>query len=750
MEDLPLRLAALLGTLAIGCVSARAETPIEPTEAPVPKEEVQAFGPVPFVESEPLLAEMRALLAERSPSKRALTAGYQALHDWLARPRQDPLARPTGQWLEARLLTALGRKADARAAWEALATSPGPFSDDARAVLAELEDKERRPVAAAHWRLTRNPWSPGFIDGVTRASRDLERLKQPERAIELIEQALMQGMDPRTRTDLVLIVADLHRQAGHREHARDILLQTWWMDGGTPDARLMRALKALGGAPAADLDFFRVAMHASRGASGELAKKPPKGRGLVHDAALALLARWDDKDAEAALKRLPAQIDGKDDDAQVALAIARGMLLRKLDRDREAVDAFTLVHERFADHPLVHEARDQAATLLRADDAPARAEVMDRALLKSALPGERHRDALWRIGFAAVLAKRSKDAEESLRALEWRHGGDPDRHSFCWFERARYWRGRAAQLAGDNDTARSLWTTLVQRYPAGWYALVARSRLGDRPERKPLTPERTDGTKGWDVAADDPMATALALYRLGEERLAQEHFEALLDENQLPGNGRRLLSDLLELAGDARGAQRVLRYAAIPPTMPGDDPDETYYDWYPLRFEEALGDAARKNGLPSSLLAGVVSVETRFSASSKSHAGAIGAAQLLKTTGAAVGRKVYGKDFDARTLTEPDVNLAVAARYLADLVERFHGHPALAVAAYNAGPAPVQRWLEQRGRLELDAFVETIPFEQARRYVMRVLSDAEIYRRLYGLDGEPIVLPLQLDRAARR
>jgi soluble lytic murein transglycosylase len=149
------------------------------------------------------------------------------------------------------------------------------------------------------------------------------------------------------------------------------------------------------------------------------------------------------------------------------------------------------------------------------------------------------------------------------------------------------------------------------------------------------------------------------------------------------------------------------------------------------------------------LLAGLVSVETRFNADVKSHAGAIGAAQLLETTGTAVGRKVFGKGFDKRTLRDPDVNLAVAARYLSDLLNRFKGHPALAVAAYNAGPAPVKRWLEARGDLELDAFVETIPFEQARRYVMRVLSDAEIYRRLYGLDGHPISLPLSLEQARR-
>ncbi len=786
VEAFALRLAVGAATIVFALSSARASDP-EPAPDPVPTEPSSAdpdvdapplFGPVPFVESEPLLAEMRSLLGERSPSKRSLTAGLAALVDWLRQTHLDPLARPTGQWLEARLLTALGRRADARATWEGLATSPGPFSDDAREVLADLEDRDRRPAAAAHWRLTRSPWSPGFLAGARKAAADLERLGQPERAIELLEQALLQGMDPAMRTELVLVLADLQRQAGHREHAQDLLLQSWWDEPATPDARLTRALRALTALPDKDLGFFREALWASRSDAARVLAKPPRGKGPIYAAAIALIERWDDKRAAVVLASLPAlpssaaassRADDKkrraaaaaiDEDTLVTLAIARGMLLRKLDQDAAAVDAFLFVDKHFPTHPLVHEARDQAATLLRTLDRSAEAEPLDAAILASSLPGERHRSALWRLGFASILARDAKRAADYLRQLEWRHGGDPDRHSFCWFERARYWRGRAAQLAGDGDAARALWTSLVQRYPAGWYALVALTRLGSpapgRSSRGVTTAHMADhpaglaDVRGWDVSGDDPMSTALALYRLGEERLAQDHFEALLAANQLPGNGRRLLSDLFELAGDTRKAERVLKYAAIPPTMPGDDPDEAYYDWYPLRFEEALGDAAKKNGLPSSLLAGVVSVETRFSASAKSHAGAIGAAQLLRTTGAAVGRKVFGKDFDARTLIDPDVNLAVAARYLADLIVRFQGHPALAVAAYNAGPAPVARWLEARGQLELDAFVETIPFEQARRYVMRVLSDAEIYRRLYGLDGHPILLPLSLDRAARR
>lgn len=748
-------------------------TGTEPTEVALP-------GPQPFVESHPLLAEVRALLATRAPQKRALAAALPVLEDWLAQkgrgvgPGTDPLARATGEWLRARLLSALGR-GEARAAWENLATSPGAFSDDAREVLAELDQKARRPTGAAHWLLTRSPWSPRFLDGVRSALKDLGRVGASSRAIEPLEAALLQGMSAQTRTELVLLLSRLHREAGQEARAIELLEQTFW-HGDPPDKRVARELSLLGRALDSSDELFREALHGSRTDCQRLIKASRKRPDKKAALALALARRWVDADAESALTTLPdheaktgtetgQRNRRRSDELGPMPALTRGMLLRKLDRDDEAIESFLRAVREHPDHALTTFARDQAATLLRTRGRDEEATALDQAQLQHALPGTLHRSALWRLGFGAILGGGSRDAKKRgqaaelfLAELERRHGGEPDRHAFCWFERARYWRGRAAELGGERELAQDHWQALVSRFPAGWYALLARNKLSDltgsasrgaQSDKKRAAPANAFDAMGWDVPRDDPMATSLALYRLGEEARALEELSALHGHGQLPGNGRKLLAELLELSGDERMAARVLKHAAIPPTMPGDDPDVLYFDWYPLRFEEALGTAAANNNLPSSLLAGLVSVETRFNADVKSHAGAIGAAQLLETTGTAVGRKVFGKGFDKRTLRDPDVNLAVAARYLSDLLNRFKGHPALAVAAYNAGPAPVKRWLEARGDLELDAFVETIPFEQARRYVMRVLSDAEIYRRLYGLDGRPISLPLSLEQARR-
>ena len=60
----------------------------------------------------------------------------------------------------------------------------------------------------------------------------------------------------------------------------------------------------------------------------------------------------------------------------------------------------------------------------------------------------------------------------------------------------------------------------------------------------------------------------------------------------------------------------------------------------------------------------------------------------------------------------------------------------LAVAAYNAGEAPVRAWWRARGAMPADEFVEEIPLQETRGYVKRVLRSFAAYRLLYGSPAE--------------
>jgi soluble lytic murein transglycosylase len=100
------------------------------------------------------------------------------------------------------------------------------------------------------------------------------------------------------------------------------------------------------------------------------------------------------------------------------------------------------------------------------------------------------------------------------------------------------------------------------------------------------------------------------------------------------------------------------------------------------------------------------------------------------------------------TLLDPETNIRLGTRYLAQQAEQFQGSPWLASAAYNAGPTPVQRWLTERESLPADVFIETIPYRETREYVARVLAFSVIYD--WRLNGNARPLSARLPDPGRR
>lgn len=118
-------------------------------------------------------------------------------------------------------------------------------------------------------------------------------------------------------------------------------------------------------------------------------------------------------------------------------------------------------------------------------------------------------------------------------------------------------------------------------------------------------------------------------------------------------------------------------------------------------FGDAISQLADRHDIDGLLLAALVEVESGFRPDVVSPQGAVGLMQVMPAT---------GQSYGAHDLTDPQINLTVGTRYLADLLERYGGSLDLALAAYNAGPGNVARY----GGVP--------PFRETRQYVDRVLS----------------------------
>ena len=133
------------------------------------------------------------------------------------------------------------------------------------------------------------------------------------------------------------------------------------------------------------------------------------------------------------------------------------------------------------------------------------------------------------------------------------------------------------------------------------------------------------------------------------------------------------------------------------------------------------------------LVLAVIRQESAFDQRAVSHAGARGLMQLMPATAKRVARW-EGVRYVRHWLTEePDYNVRLGRAYLRKMIDRYEGSYPLALAAYNAGPHRVDRWLKAYGDPRLEDirtvdWIENIPFKETRNYVQRVLEGLFVYR----------------------
>jgi soluble lytic murein transglycosylase len=286
---------------------------------------------------------------------------------------------------------------------------------------------------------------------------------------------------------------------------------------------------------------------------------------------------------------------------------------------------------------------------------------------------------------------------------------------------ARYWMARIVQQRGDSVGADSLWRQLAREDSLGYYGVRARAVTGMAPlviapDTAPLTP-----------AADSGLA------RIDTLLLAGLDTEADLEVRALSGRPLQSLDDLLAWSAglSARGWGSVGVRLAWTAALRATNDARVLRAIYPWPRRQAVEAEAREFGVDPLLFAALVRQESTFDLEALSRAGARGLAQLMPGTAAQAAR---GLDvtYYPEWLTVPDLNLHLGASHLAMLLRRFKGRVEVAIAAYNAGDAPVSRWLTRPGASDPDQFVELIPYPETRTYVRSVLRNRAIYRALYG------------------
>lgn len=296
-----------------------------------------------------------------------------------------------------------------------------------------------------------------------------------------------------------------------------------------------------------------------------------------------------------------------------------------------------------------------------------------------------------------------------------------------------YWLARAQAELGNPTAARLLFEQIAGQ--PHFYGMLAGEEIGQvfsLPPRRNM-PGEADRAR---AAADPGLRRALALYRL-DMRL-----DAVREWNwALRGRDEGFLVAAAELALRHDIYDRAINTAEL--ANAGD-----YFD---LRFitpyRQVIEPQVRRQGLDMNWVYGLMRQESRFIAPARSSAGAQGLMQVMPATGKWVAGKIGLPNFNPRMLTDPDTNVLLGTSYMRIILDELDNHPVLASAGYNAGPSRARRWRDERP-LEGAIYAETIPLDETRDYVKKVMANTVIYAAL--LEGRPQSLKARLGVIAPR
>lgn len=149
---------------------------------------------------------------------------------------------------------------------------------------------------------------------------------------------------------------------------------------------------------------------------------------------------------------------------------------------------------------------------------------------------------------------------------------------------------------------------------------------------------------------------------------------------------------------------------------------------YPLKFSGSISKYSSQMQVDPYLISAIIKSESNFNQYAVSRKGAVGLMQLSPSTAKWVAQKLK-IPYSYNDLFDPDYNIRIGSWYIKYLINYYNGDVKLAVAAYNAGLANVDRWLAKTKRYTIE--VTEIPFKETNHFVKRVFKSYEMYKKLY-------------------
>lgn len=293
----------------------------------------------------------------------------------------------------------------------------------------------------------------------------------------------------------------------------------------------------------------------------------------------------------------------------------------------------------------------------------------------------------------------------------------------------QYWLARAYAEQGESAKAHAIYQELAAK--RHYYGFMASTRIHQKPN---FAQEPSTNNHALLQPYRGVIQEIERLYKTGNPYQASRLIHHFISE--LPKDHQSALVGWLE--------QKLQWYAKSVYLSNRDILQNQLSLRFPLAYYPIVQAQAKLWQLPPEFIYAIIRQESVFRDDVVSPAGALGLMQVMPATARLIARMIKLSYQNNKQLFQEDKNIALGSAYLGDLAKRFHRHPILMAAAYNAGPRQVKSWVDNEPNQDIDIWIETLPWPETRNYVKNVVAYYMVYQyRLYHrADLSSILKPL--------
>lgn len=293
--------------------------------------------------------------------------------------------------------------------------------------------------------------------------------------------------------------------------------------------------------------------------------------------------------------------------------------------------------------------------------------------------------------------------------------------------RWRYWHARAVAATSSPEAAAPLYAQIAGM--RDYYGYLAADRLRQGYDLN-IHPSPDDAQAQAALAAEPGLIRAHALFDCDMADEAGAEWSAVLAIARPPVKVQA-----------ARLASRWGWYAQTIATLAQAGEWDDVPLRYPRPYATIVADAAKDTNVSADWIYAIMRQESLFRRDAVSRADARGLMQMQPATAAAVARRSHLTAPSRESLFDPSVAVKFGAIYVRELLDRYDGQLDQTLAAYNAGPASVARWLPVN-LMDADIWIENIPYTETRGYVQHILEHIVAFATMRG--AEPTRLSVLL------